>query len=73
MAIDENGNVLVADNSNRAVRLITHTGLSRGAALPRWPVGKPTLATNLLGLLDDERFADVSFGTHAARSPHPPP
>lgn len=72
VAIDENGNVLVADRNNKAVRMITHTGLSRGAALPRWPVGKPALATNLLGLLDDERFADVSFGTHAARSPHPP-
>lgn len=72
VAIDENGNVLVADYGNNTVRMITHTGLSRGAALPRWPVGKPTLATNLLGLLDDERFADVSFGTHAARSPHPP-
>ena len=72
VAIDENGNVLVADRGNKAFRLITHTGLSRGAALPRWPVGKPALATNLLALLDDERFADVSFGTHAARSPHPP-
>jgi len=72
VAIDENGNLLVVDYRNKAVRMITHTGLSRGAALPRWPVGKPTLATNLLGLLDDERFADVSFGTHAARSPHPP-
>ena len=72
VAIDENGNVLVADRGNKAVRQITHTGLSRGAALPRWPVGKPALATNLLALLDDERFADVSFGTHAARSPHPP-
>ena len=73
VAIDENGNVVVVDHGNKAVRLIMHTGLSRGAALPRWPVGKPTLATNLLGLLDDERFADVSFGTHAARSSHPPP
>ena len=74
VAIDMDGNVLVADRSNGCVRMITHTGLSRGAAVPRWPVVKPALAANLVALLDDERFADVSFGTHALRTfhTHPP-
>ena len=69
VAIDMDGNVLVADYHNNSVRMITHTGLSRGAALPRWPVVKPALAANLVALLDDERFADVSFGTHAPSAP----
>jgi DNA-binding beta-propeller fold protein YncE len=68
VAIDADGNVLVADLD--AVRMITHTGLSRGVAVPRWPVGKPALAANLLALLDDERFADVSFGAQALRALH---
>jgi sugar lactone lactonase YvrE len=68
VAIDADGNVLVADVD--AVRMITHTGLSRGVAVPRWPVGKPALAANLLALLDDERFADVSFGAQALRALH---
>ena len=69
VAIDMDGNVLVADCHNMSVRMITHTGLSRGVALPRWPVVKPALAANLVALLDDERFADVSFGTHAPSAP----
>ena len=69
MAIDMDGNVLVVDYHNKSVRMITHTGLSRGVALPRWPVVKPALAANLVALLDDERFADVSFGTHAPSAP----
>jgi sugar lactone lactonase YvrE len=68
VAIDADGNVLVADVDS--VRMITHTGLSRGVAVPRWPVGKPALAANLLALLDDERFADVSFGAQALRALH---
>ena len=68
VAIDADGNVLVGDSD--AVRMITHTGLSRGVAVPRWPVGKPALAANLLALLDDERFADVSFGAQALRALH---
>lgn len=74
VAIDMDGNVLLADLSNGCVRMITHTGLSRGAAVPRWPVGKPALAANLMALLDDERFADVSFGTQALLTfhTHPP-
>ena len=69
VAIDMDGNVLLVDYRNESVRMITHTGLSRGAALPRWPVVKPALAANLVALLDDERFADVSFGTHAPSAP----
>ena len=72
VAIDMDGNVLVADHANGCVRMITHTGLSRGAAVPRWPVVKPALAANLMALLDDERFADVSFGTQAPHPPHAP-
>ena len=73
VAIDVDGSVLVADYHNISVRMITHTGLSRGAAVPRWPVVKPALAANLVALLDDERFADVSFGTQAHRTLHTHP
>ena len=80
VAIDMDGNVLVAESNGTTsgttscVRMITHTGLSRGAAVPRWPVVKPALAANLVALLDDERFADVSFGMQALRTfhTHPP-
>jgi len=41
--------------------------LARGVAVPRWHVGTPSIASDLLMTLEDEAFTDVSFEVEGAR------
>jgi hypothetical protein len=64
VAIDADGNVLVADNENHCIRKLTNCGLTG-----RWcpTIGPPTVLEDMLHMLADDAFADVTFEVEGAR------
>jgi len=67
VAIDGEGNVIVADNANHCIRKLTSCGLSRGLAVPRFYVGPASMTRGLLSMLEDDEFADTTFEVEGAR------
>jgi sugar lactone lactonase YvrE len=64
VAIDADGSVLVADNENHCIRKLTNCGLTG-----RWcpTIGPPTVLEDMLHMLADDAFADVTFEVEGAR------
>jgi hypothetical protein len=67
LAIDEQGNVIVADFGNNCVRKVTGCGLGRGTTVLRWPVGTGSVTSDLLSMLEDAEFADATFEVEGTR------
>jgi len=67
VAIDGDGNVIVADTCNDCIRSITGCQLSHGLSIPRWPVRHPSLGADLSGLLEDTQFSDATFDVAGTR------
>jgi hypothetical protein len=64
---DANGNIVVADVFNHCIRKVSHCGLSRGLCLPRWSIDPSTAQEDMLHMLADDAFADVTFEVEGAR------
>ena len=67
VAVDAEGNVIVADYENNCIRRLTGCDLARGTGTPRWPVGASPHGSNMRRLLADEAFADVTFDVCGTR------
>ena len=67
LAIDGEGNVIVSDSDNHCLRMITGCQLSHGLSIPRWPVRRPSLGSDLSGLLEDTQFSDATFDVAGTR------
>jgi len=67
VAIDAEGNVIVADAANHCIRKLTNCELSRGVSVPRWHVGAPSTASDFLRMLEDEESADTTFEVEGER------
>ena len=67
VAIDAEGDIVVADSDNHCIRKVTHCGLSRGLCLPRWSIDPSTVLEDMLHMLADDEFADVTFEVEGAR------
>ena len=67
LAIDGEGNVIVADWNNNCISKLSNCGLARGAAVPRWHVGPASLASGMMQMLQDEDFTDATFAIEGTR------
>jgi hypothetical protein len=67
VAIDADGNIIVPDWGNHCIRKVSHCGLSRGLCLPRWSIDPSTAKEDMLHMLADDAFADVTFEVEGAR------
>ena len=67
VAIDGEGNVIVAEYANNRIRKLSNCGLACGAAGPRWHVGPASLASSMMQMLQDEDFTDATFAIEGTR------
>ena len=67
VAIDAEGNVIVADAGNHCIRKLANCALGRGISLPRWHVGTGSTASDFLRMLEDVESSDVTFEVEGTR------